>query len=106
MIDLTDENFEAFIEKDFCMVFTHKPNCPHCKILRTVIDKVIPSFKDIPVAGIDSTVFQGLMEKLGASRVPTLLICSHGEVIGKKVGVMNPQEMKQFITGARSIGSK
>jgi thioredoxin-like negative regulator of GroEL len=106
MIVLTDENFEAFSKKAFCIVFTHKPNCPHCKILRTVINKVVPNYNDIPVASIDSTTSQGLMETIGADRVPTLLIFNHGKVIAKKTGIMNPQEMKQFISGARSDGSK
>ncbi|MBT4528038.1 MAG: thioredoxin family protein [Deltaproteobacteria bacterium] len=103
---LTVENFDIFIKNDFAIVFTHKPNCPHCKILKTVINKVLPKFEEIPVACLDSLSNEGLMKKLDTDRVPTLLICSDGEIIAKKSGIMNPQEMQRFISGARSNASR
>jgi thioredoxin 1 len=100
MTVLSDSDFDQFLKVNTSLILLFKPNCPHCKILKTVIDKVLPTSPNLTLAGVDSVASPELMERLETSRVPSLLFIKNGQVIAKKSGIMNPAEMKHFINGA------
>jgi thioredoxin 1 len=100
---LNNDDFDQFlkeVKEHSSLVLLFKPNCPHCKILKTVIDKVLPTFPNLNLAGIDSIASPELMERLETSRVPSLLFIKNEKIVAKKSGIMNPAEMTHFINGA------
>lgn len=98
--NLTVDNVDAFVANNNGIIIFHKPLCPHCKIMGTVITKVNAQDSNIKIASIDTVTDTPLMEKFGVERVPTLMVIKDGEVKAKKAGIMNPKETLAFYHAA------
>ena len=98
------ENFEALTEETFAawtashdgIIICHKNLCPHCKIMSTVLDKVLAMEPDLRVAAVESIENAGLLKTMGVERVPTLCAVKNGNIVARHAGVMNPNETLQW----------
>ena len=80
---LTSDTFHDYTQNRNCIIIFHKHNCPHCKIMFTVLEKVIAK-QPLDVAAVDSEAEPALMASLGIERVPTLCAVRAGKVCGSK----------------------
>ena len=87
---------EQWISEKNGIILCHKKLCPHCKVMHTVLEKARNINGDLHVACIDSEEQSGLMEKYHVERVPVLLICKAGDIVQRKNGIMNPNELLTF----------
>ncbi len=99
-IKLTKNDFDNFITSNDAIVLFHKNLCPHCKVMETVLEKVLAKDASIKVALVNSEEEQELMEKCKAERVPTLIVFKAGLQKAIKTGVMNPKETLAFYNQA------
>ena len=88
--------FDEWIKSHDGIVLFHKKLCPHCKVMRTVLDKATAERPDIQLAVVDSEEQPDLMARCSVERVPTLIVCRNGAVAARKSGIMNPRELLAF----------
>ena len=92
--------FDEWIKSHDGIVLFHKKLCPHCKVMRTVLDKATAERPDIQLASVDSEEQPDLMARWSVERVPTLIVCRNGAVAARKSGIMNPRELLAFYESA------
>ena len=97
---LTSDTFHDYTQNRNCIIICHKHNCPHCKIMFTVLEKVIAK-QPLDVAAVDSEAEPALMASLGIERVPTLCAVRAGKVCGTFTGVMNPNDTRKWYDRSR-----
>lgn len=89
---LDSASYNHFLATGQGIVFFHKKNCPHCKVMRTVLEKVQAANPGIVVASVDSEERPDVMAQAGVERVPTLCIVREGKIVARNTGVINPRE--------------
>lgn len=97
---LDSVTFDEWIKSHDGIVLFHKKLCPHCKVMRTVLDKATAERPDIQLASVDSEEQPDLMARCSVERVPTLIVCRNGAVAARKSGIMNPRELLAFYESA------
>ncbi len=100
-IDIKDSDFEIKIKDATGLVFLYKKLCPHCKALRTVIEKFVAAAEgNVPVMQIDSEENPKAMATMEVEKVPCVLIVKNGDIVARKVGLMNLRELTAFYDSA------
>jgi len=99
-IIITDADFKTKLEKATGILFFYKKLCPNCKAMEKVIQKFLSANADIPYLRIDSEECPEAMKAFGTERVPTIYLLRDGQVVAKKVGLMNLREMIDFCQSA------
>ena len=89
---LTADNFDKYIEDHDGIIICHKHLCPHCKIMATVLDKVLAMAENLNVAAEEVSSQPDMLEKLSVEHVPTLCTVKNGKIVARRFGVMNPAE--------------
>jgi thioredoxin 1 len=102
MTILTAENFSSFTLSRDCLLLIFKNFCPYCKVLMTVIEKCLPTYPDLIVAGINSEENPSILKDLDVIKVPTVLIYKNGVLSARRLGVMNPSELSALISRAQA----
>lgn len=97
------EEFNSFLNNDLGLILFHKKLCPHCKVMHTVVGKVIAQDPDIVVATVDSEEHPELLKKVGVERVPTLCVVKNGAICAKNTGILNPRETLTLIYNAQTL---
>ncbi len=82
------------------VVLVFRQRCPNCQVLMAVIDKCRGAWPDLDVAGIDADESPALLEQMGVSKVPTVLVFRNGELSARRTGVMSPSELRRLIASA------
>jgi thioredoxin 1 len=99
-IVLTDSDYQAGLEHTSGILLFYKKLCPNCKAMEKMLDKFFAANPEISYLRIDSEESPAAMKSLGVERVPTLCILKDGQVLSKKVGLMNLREMTDFYHSA------
>jgi thioredoxin 1 len=95
-IVLTDSDYQAGLEHASGILLFYKKLCPNCKAMEKMLDKFFAANPEINYLRVDSEESPEAMKSLGVERVPTLCILKDGQVLSKKVGLMNLREMTDF----------
>ena len=99
-IVLTDEDYQARLAHASGVLLFYKKPCPNCKAMEKMLDKFFAANPEINYLRVDSEESPAAMKSLGVERVPTLCILKDGQVLSKKVGLMNLREMTDFYHSA------
>lgn len=97
---LSPETFASFTITNDCLVIFFKHHCPNCKVLMKVLEKCLAQHPDLIIAGVNTEENQSLMENIGVSKVPTVLVYKKGKPAARKSGIMNPTELMSFYFAA------
>jgi thioredoxin 1 len=97
---LTDNDYHARIEHASGILLFYKKLCPNCKAMEKMLDKFLAANPEINYFRVDSEESPAAMKSLGVERVPTLCILKDGQILSKKVGLMNLREMTNFYHSA------
>ena len=95
-IVLTDNDYQVRLEHASGIILSYKKLCPNCKAMEKMLDKFFAANPEIDYLRIDSEESPAAMKSLGVERVPTLCILKNGQILSKKVGLMNLREMTDF----------
>ena len=71
--------------------------CGPCKMIAPSLDELSEEMPNIKFVKIDIDKNSGYAGQLGIMSIPTLLIYKNGEVVGKQVGAMPKDSIKNFI---------
>jgi thioredoxin 1 len=99
-IVLTDNDYQVRLEHASGILLFYKKLCPNCKAMEKMLDKFFAANPEINYLRVDSEESPATMKSLGVERVPTLCILKDGQVLSKKVGLMNLREMTDFYHSA------
>lgn len=100
IIELTDTDLKTKLEGADGILFFYKKLCPHCKALRTVIEKFVAVKGDVTIMQIDSEENPEAMAAMSVERVPALLVVKGGKVVTRKIGLMNVRELTSLYNSA------
>jgi thioredoxin 1 len=95
-IVLTDNDYQVRLEHASGIILFYKKLCPNCKAMEKMLDKFFAANPEINYFRVDSEESPAAMRSLGVERVPTLCILKDGQMLSKKVGLMNLREMTDF----------
>lgn len=99
-IVLTDADFKAKLEHTTGVLLFYKKLCPNCKAMEMVIQKFLSANAHVAYMRIDSEECPEAMKALDTERVPTICVLRDGQIVAKKVGLMNLREMTDFYQSA------
>ncbi|HAH71347.1 MAG: thioredoxin [Succinatimonas sp.] len=71
--------------------------CGPCKMIAPSLDELSEEMPNVKFVKIDIDKNSGYAGQLGIMSIPTLLIYKNGEVVGKQVGAMPKDSIKNFI---------
>jgi thioredoxin 1 len=99
-IELTDADFKARLERTTGLLFFYKKRCPNCRALEKMLEKFLSVNAHIAYMRIDSEECPEAMKAFGTERVPTIFLLREGQIVAKKIGLMNLREMTGFYQSA------
>jgi thioredoxin 1 len=99
-ITITDADFKKKLEKATGILLFYKKLCPNCKAIEKVIQKFLAANADTLYLRIDSEECPEAMKAFETERVPTICLLRDGQIVAKKVGLMNLREMIDFCQSA------
>jgi thioredoxin 1 len=99
-IELTDADFKARLEHTTGLLLFYKKRCPNCRALEKMLEKFLSANVHVAYMRIDSEECPEAMKAFGAERVPTMFLLRDGQIVAKKVGLMNLGEMTDFYQSA------
>ncbi len=71
--------------------------CGPCKTMEPIVDEVSDELDDVQVGKVDIEEHQDLATQYGVRSIPTFLIVSGGEEVGRKMGAMEKQDFVSWI---------
>lgn len=99
---LTDETFEAAIQKGITLVDFHAEWCGPCRMLAPVLQEVAKEVQGkAKIAKVDIDQAQRIAADYEVSSVPTMILFKDGKQVGQLVGLRNAATIKQFIDSAK-----
>jgi thioredoxin 1 len=99
-ITITDVDFRTRLAKATGILLFYKKQCPNCRALEKMMGKFLLAHAEVPYMRIDSEECPEAMKAFGTERVPTIFLLREGQVVAKKVGLMNLGEMTDFYQSA------
>jgi thioredoxin 1 len=99
-IELTDSDFKARLEQTTGLLLFYKKRCPNCRALEKMLEKFLSANAHIAYMRIDSEECPEAMKAFGTERVPAIFLLRDGQIVAKKVGLMNLGEMTDFYQSA------
>ncbi len=98
--EVSDTNFENEVLKSETPVLVDfwAPWCMPCRILSPILDKLAPQFEGkIKFVKMNTDENPAVPSKYEILGIPTMIIFDKGNVVEKQVGVLPPDQLKQFI---------
>lgn len=71
--------------------------CGPCKMLAPVLEQVADEMPDVQIVKVDVDDNGDLAEKYNVMSIPTMILFKNGEQVGKSVGFIGPDQVKDFI---------
>jgi thioredoxin 1 len=96
VMEITDADFKSKLEKATGIILFYKKLCPNCKAMEKVIEKFLSINTQLQYIRIDSEKCSEAMKAFETERVPTICVLRDGQIVAKKVGLMNLREMTEF----------
>ena len=91
-IELTDENFEATVNKGVALVDFWAPWCGPCRMIAPVIEELAEDFDGkAAICKVNTDEQAELSTKFGVRSIPTILLMKDGEVVETMVGASSKQ---------------
>jgi len=99
-ITLTDTDFQTRLAQVSGVLLFYKKLCPNCKALEKMLEKFFTANPEVGDLRIDSEECPEAMKAFNTERVPTICVLRQGQVVARKVGLMNLREMTDFYQSA------
>lgn len=92
-----DQNFKELIKEGKVIVDFFATWCGPCKMLGPVLEKVAEEYKDVKFVKMDVDECPNISKEFGIMSVPTLLKFENGNLIDKRIGYQNIEELKNWL---------
>lgn len=99
---VTSENFnETVSSNEITVIDFWAPWCGPCKTLNPIIDAFSKSVNDITIGKVNVDDDDKLASKYMVRSIPTILFLKNGEVVNRKVGIVNGVELAAMVNSLR-----
>ena len=89
------DNFDELIKGDLTLVDFFANWCGPCKMLAPNLEELADEFNIVKV-NVDE--FEDLARRYGIMSIPALYLFKNGEVIDKKIGYQETEELRNWLT--------
>jgi thioredoxin 1 len=94
---LNNENFSSYINKEEKVIINFSAEwCGPCKMMKPLLEKFSNEHEG-RLAKIDVDQTPEIAAKYGIRGIPTFIVFEKGEVVEKKVGVIQESELTSFL---------
>jgi thioredoxin 1 len=102
LVKITDANFEELIKSDKpVLVDFYADWCGPCRMLAPHISRLADEFKGRATVGkLDTDANPDAAERYGIMSIPTVMVFKNGEKIGKSVGLIRYDALKETLEKA------
>ena len=90
---LKEENFEEEIKSGKVLVDFYADWCGPCKALGEILE----TLEDISILKINVDEHQDLAIQFGVMSIPTIILFEHGEQKKNNIGLMNKEELENWL---------
>lgn len=95
---LNDENFKSETNKSNLVVVDFFATwCGPCRILGPILENVAGEVKDVDVFKVDVDENEQTAKDFGVMSIPTIVLLKDGKEIARNVGLMNYDDLLEFI---------
>ena len=99
-IDLTEENFEATVNKGVALVDFWAPWCGPCRMIAPVIEELAEDFDGkAAICKVNTDEQQEIAVKYGIRSIPAILFFKDGEMVDQIVGAASKDAFADKING-------
>ena len=96
--EITDDNYNQFVEKGVVLVDIHAVWCGPCKIIGPVIDEISSDYQGkLSVGKLNADESRERIGELGIRNIPTILLYKDGEIVEKFVGAVTKSSITEAI---------
>ena len=92
-----DQNFKELIKEGKVIVDFFATWCGPCKMLGPVLENVAERYKDVKFVKIDVDECPNISKEFSIMSVPTLIKFENGNLIDKRIGYQNIEELKNWL---------
>lgn len=95
MLEITHENFEAEVLKANKPVLVDfwAPWCGPCQMMGPFVEEFANTREDVIVAKLNVDDAPALAQQYGIMSIPTVLLFTNGEEVGRKVGLIGKADL-------------
>lgn len=98
VIELTDDNYNQFVEKGVVLVDIHAVWCGPCKVIGPIIDEISSDYKGkVSVGKLNADENKETITELGIRNIPTIFLYKDGKVVEKFVGAVSKSSITDAI---------
>ncbi len=99
VVELNEENFEEEVLKADKKVIVdfYATWCGPCKMQGPIVESIAEENSNVKVCKLDVDNAPSIAEKYDIMSIPTLIIFENGNVINKKVGLTDKEELSKMI---------
>lgn len=95
---LSDENFEKETNKSNLVVVDFFATwCGPCRILGPILENVAEEVKDVDIFKVDVDENEETAKNFGVMSIPTIVLLKDGKEVARNVGLMNYDNLLEFI---------
>jgi thioredoxin 1 len=101
IIDIDDSSFEDNIikssENQPVLVDFWAPWCGPCQSLSPILNEVASELPSVKFCKVNIDKSTAYASKFGVRSIPLILIFKNGEIVGRQLGVLPKEQLKEFI---------
>ena len=89
--------FKEEIKGDTVVVDFFATWCGPCKMLSPILEKFASDHPEVKVLKVDVDDFTEIAREFGVTSIPTLVLFNNGEIVDKKIGFMDYNNLVKWI---------
>ena len=96
VIEINENSFKEEIKDNKVLVDFNAIWCGPCRMLKPILDEFSET-SSVKVCSVDVDQNENLAREFGIMSIPCLILFENGKEIKRSVGLINPDELKEFV---------